>query len=396
MTRRNFALSAALCAALSAIAPQAFAFETTAALDRLKAMVAEQGFDMAWTAATPQDDDIVLDGVSFALAGDPERLTVGQVTLADITEEEDDVIRVGSMSLPSFETTSPDGSHLAITEILAEGISLAGPATTDEVTKLGFYEGLSIGKVEVDKAGAKLATMQDIAVEIERTETGGMTFDGGVDTLAIDMTQSPDPQTKEMMTAFGYNTLSGGVTLSGGWDPVSGKTTLDDYSFTVDDAGTLGMTIDLSGYTLAIAKQLREASKAMNAPGLTDEQKSAQGLALLGMLQGLTFTSATIRFDDDGLTQKALDYAGKQQGMTAADAANQTKAIVPIMLAQLNNPDFVAQVSAAVNAFIDNPQSLEIAAKPATPQPFAMLLAAGMGDPRMLLTTLGVTVKANE
>ncbi|MBK8458116.1 MAG: hypothetical protein IPL47_14265 [Phyllobacteriaceae bacterium] len=396
MTSRTFALSAALCAAISAVAPQAFAFETTSALDRLKALVAEQGFDMAWTAATPQDDDIVLDGVSFALAGDPERVTVGQVTLTDVTEEDDDIIRIGSMSLPSFETTSPDGSHLAITEIVAEGIDLAGPATTDELTKLGIYEGMSVGKLEIDKAGAKMATMQDFAMTVDRTDTGGLTFEGGVDTLSIDMTQSPDQKTKDMMAAFGYNTLSGGVTLSGGWDPVSGKTTLDDYSFTVDDAGTLGMTLDLSGYTLAIAKQLRDASKKMNAPGMTEEQKSAQGLALLGMLQGLTFASATIRFDDDGLTQKALDYAGKQQGMTAVDAANQTKAVVPFMLAQLQNPEFSAQVSAAVNAFIDNPKSIEIAAKPATPQPFAMLLAAGMGDPKMLITTLGVTVKANE
>lgn len=396
MTSRTFAFSAALCAAISAVAPQAFAFETTSALDRLKAIIAEQGFDMAWTAATPQDDDIVLDGVSFALAGDPERVTVGQVTLTDVTEEDDDIIRIGSMSLPSFETTSPDGSHLAITEIVAEGIDLAGPATTDELTKLGIYEGMSVGKLEIDKAGAKMATMQDFAMTVARTDTGGLTFEGGVDTLSIDMTQSPDQKTKDMMAAFGYNTLSGGVTLSGGWDPVSGKTTLDDYSFTVDDAGTLGMTLDLSGYTLAIAKQLREASKKMNAPGMTEEQKSAQGLALLGMLQGLTFASATIRFDDDGLTQKALDYAGKQQGMTAVDAANQTKAVVPFMLAQLQNPEFTAQVSAAVNAFIDNPKSIEIAAKPATPQPFAMLLAAGMGDPKMLITTLGVTVKANE
>lgn len=396
MTSRTFALSAALCVAMSGVAPQAFAFETTAALDRLKAMVAEQGFDMAWTAATPQDDDIVLDGVSFALAGDPEKLAIGQITLTDVTEEDDDVIRIGSMSLPSFETTSPDGSHLAITEITAEGIDLAGPATTDELTKLGFYESMSVGKVEIDKAGAKLATMQDFGIDIARTDTGGLTFEGGVDTLSIDMTQSPDQQTKDMMAAFGYNTLSGGVTLSGGWDPVSGKTTLDDYSFTVDDAGTLGLTLDLSGYTLAIAKQLRDASKKMNAPGMTDEQKSAQGLALLGMLQGLTFASATIRFDDDGLTQKALDYAGKQQGMTAVDAANQTKAVVPFMLAQLQNPEFTAQVSAAVNAFIDNPKSIEIAAKPATPQPFAMLMAAGMGDPKALITTLGVTVKANE
>ncbi|MBK8458208.1 MAG: hypothetical protein IPL47_14820 [Phyllobacteriaceae bacterium] len=100
-----------------------FAFETTAALDRLKAMVTEQGFDMAWTAATPQDDDIVLDSCRPRCRRSGDACWgIGQITLTDVTEEDDDVIRIGSMSLPSFETTSPDGSHLAITEIIAEGI----------------------------------------------------------------------------------------------------------------------------------------------------------------------------------------------------------------------------------------------------------------------------------
>lgn len=397
MSTRHFLRSTALGGALLLASWPAFAFDANTALDRLKAMVAEQGMDMSWTGATPQDDGFVLDGVSFGMAGESERLAVGQVTIAEVTEEEDDIVRIGTMSLPSFEFKSPDGGHLAINEISVTGLELPGPATTDEVAKLGFYEGLSVGSATVDMNGAKVATLQDMGIDIARTDEGGLTFEGGIDTLSIDMTQSPDAQTKEVMAAFGYSTLSGGLAISGGWNPEDGKTTLDEYSFTVDDAGTLGMTLDLSGYTLNLVKQVKEISKKMNDPAMTEEQKSAQGLAILGLMQGLTFTSATVRFDDDGLTQKALDYAGKQQGVSAADVANQVKAMVPFMLAQVKNPDFAAQVSAAVNAYIDNPKSLEIAAQPATPQPFSALMAAGMGgDPTMLLTTLGVTVKANE
>lgn len=397
MSDRRYLRSTALSAALLLLASPAFAFDANAALDRLKAMVAEQGMDIAWAAATPQDDGFLLDGVSFGLAGEPERVTVGQVTVAEITEEEDDVIRIGSMTLPAFDFDSPEGDHLSIKEIAIDGLELPGPATTDAIAKLGFYEGMSIGSAEIDKAGAKVASMQDFGIAIERTDAGGLSFEGGIDTLAVDMTQSPDPQTKEVMTAFGYSTLSGGLAISGGWDPNTGKTTLDEYSFTVDDAGTLGMTLDLSGYTLSLVQQMKEITKKMNDPAMSEDQKSAQGLAILGLMQGLTFTSATVRFDDDGLTQKALDFTGKQQGVSATDVANQVKAMVPFMLAQLNNPEFTAQVSAAVNAYVDNPQSIEIAAKPATPQPFAALMAGAMGgDPAMLISTLGVTVKANE
>lgn len=396
MNMRNFALSAGLVAAMALVAPSAHAFDANSALDRLKAMVTEQGMDMQWSAANPQDDGFVLDGVSFGMAGEPQRIEVGQVTLSDISEEDDDVVRIGSVSLPLFEMASPDGGQVSVNEITVEGLELPGPGTANEVTKLGFYERMAVGNAQVVMNGAKVATMQDLEVTAKRTDGGGMEFEGGVDTIAIDMTQSPSAEARETMAAFGYDTLSGGVSFSGAWDPASGDTKIDDYSFTVDDAGTLGMTLDVSGYTLNLVKQLREMSKKMNAAGMSEDEKSMQGLAMLGLMQGLTFTSATIRFDDDGLTTKALAFAGKKQGMSATDIANQAKAIVPFMLAQLQNPEFTAQVSAAVNAFMDNPQSIEISAKPAAPQPFASLMAAGMGDPKSLISALGVTVKANQ
>jgi len=394
MIIRSFLPSAALVAALTLVAPAAFAFDQQETLDRLKAQMTAQGFDIAWGGVSEADGGLVLDGVTLGMVGQGEKVPVGQITLTDITDEDDDIVRIGTMSLPSFEAAGPDGNHVAVTEVTVEGLVLPGPETTDEIAKLGLYDSLSIGKVEADTNGAKVFTMQDLAVTMDRKDDGSFAFNGGVDTFGIDMTQLPDEQSRATMAAFGYQTLSGGVTIDGTWDPTSGKMVLSDYSFTVDDAGTLGMTIDLSGYTLDLIKQMREISKKMATA--TDEEKQAQGLAMLGLLQGMTFSAASIRFDDDGLTQKALDYTGKRQGMTAADAANQAKAVVPFMLAQLQNPEFVTQVSAAVNAYLDNPQSIEIAARPATPQPFAALMAAGMADPKSLITALGVSVTANQ
>jgi hypothetical protein len=123
---------------------------------------------------------------------------------------------------------------------------------------------------------------------------------------------------------------------------------------------------------------------------------SAEGMAMLGLLQQLTFNGASIRFDDDSLTNKVLEYVGKQQGMSAKDIANQAKAIVPFGMAQLNNPELTAQVTAAVSKFLDDPKSLEIAAEPASPVPFALLMANGMSNPLELPKTLGLTVTANE
>jgi hypothetical protein len=82
--------------------------------------------------------------------------------------------------------------------------------------------------------------------------------------------------------------------------------------------------------------------------------------------------------------------------MSAKDIANQAKAILPFALAQLNNPELTAQVSAAVGKYLDDPQSLEISAEPAASVPFALIMAGAMTNPLDLPKTLGVKVTANE
>lgn len=117
---------------------------------------------------------------------------------------------------------------------------------------------------------------------------------------------------------------------------------------------------------------------------------------MLGLLQQLTFNGASVRFTDDSLTNKILEYVAKQQGMSPKDVANQAKAIVPFGMAQLNNPELTAQVTAAVSTYLDNPKSIEIAARPSSPVPFALIMAGAMSNPADLTKTLGVSVRANE
>ena len=109
----------------------------------------------------------------------------------------------------------------------------------------------------------------------------------------------------------------------------------------------------------------------------------------------LTFNSASIRFADNSLTNKVLEFVAKKQNMQAKDIANQAKAIVPFGMAQINNPELTAQVTKAVSDYLDNPQNLVIAAKPASPVPFALIAAGAMASPADLTKTLGVTVTAN-
>jgi hypothetical protein len=117
---------------------------------------------------------------------------------------------------------------------------------------------------------------------------------------------------------------------------------------------------------------------------------------MLGLVQQLNFNSAEISFTDDSITKRALDFAGKQQGMSGKQLTQTIKALTPLMMAQLNMPDLQNEVSAAVNTYLDNPKSLTISAKPPQPVPFPMIAGAAMGAPNTVPAMLGLTVKAND
>ena len=325
--------------------------QDTVVADRLKAAFAGQGVDLSWTGVTGDASSMVLQGVSIKPAGEKEALKIGDVKLEGVTEAN------GGFDIATVSTTA----------------------------------------FEHSKEGDKTAfSMDGLNIQITPPADGkAMEFSGTTKAFNADLTLVDDPKSKEAIDALGYQQISGNFALAGSWQPSDGKMELSKYDITVDNAGTLGLTFSLGGYTTDFIKSLQAMQKKM-AEQPEGADNSAQGMAMLGLLQQLSFNSASIRFTDASLTNKVLEFAGKQQGMSAKDIANQAKAIVPFGMSQLNNPELTAQVSAAVGKFLDDPKSLEISAQPPSSVPFALIMAGAMSNPLDLPKTLGVTVKANE
>ena len=240
-------------------------------------------------------------------------------------------------------------------------------------------------------------SMKQLHFEITPPTDGQpMEFSGAAEKFTADLSLVDDAESKKTIQALGYETISGYFELAGSWQPTDGRLELSQYDISFENAGTLGFTFDLGGYTPAFIKSMQEMQKNMaNQPGGADN--SAQGLAMLGLMQQLTFHSASLRFDDDSLTGKVLDFLAAQQGIKGADLANQAKAIVPFLMAQLNNPELTTQVTAAVSAYLDEPKNIQVSAEPENGVPFAVIMAGAMSpSPQDLTKTLGVTVTANE
>lgn len=365
-----------------------------AVAERVKSMLAAQGVEISWTGVSGDDSSMVLQGVSIKPAAEKEALPIGDVKLEGVTEANGG-FEIATVSTSAFERTQ-EGVTLNLSPFVIHDMKVPAENSTDPLGSLMMYKSAELQNMTV-KVGDKTAfTMDGLSVQITPPADGkAMDFTANTQKFTGDLSLVDDPKSKEVIDALGYQNISGTIAMAGTWQPSDGKMELSKYDIAVDNAGKLGLTFNLGGYTLDFIKSMQAMQKQLAAqPEGAD--KSAQGMAMLGLMQQLSFNGASVRFEDASLTGKILDYVGKQQGMSAKDVANQAKAIVPFGMSQLNNPELTAQVSAAVNTFLDDPKSLEISAEPPSAVPFALIMAGAMSNPLDLPKTLGVKVKANE
>jgi hypothetical protein len=372
----------------------AYAQDANAVAERLKKVLADQGMNFTWTGVSGDASSLALEGVSFTPSGQTEPLALGKITFDGITEQ-DGGYRIETITTEPYSTTE-EGMTFDISAATFTGLTLPPEGETDPVAAMAMYDGMEIASISAKMADKTLFSLDSLSFDITPPADGAaLEFTGSAEKFTADLSIAEDPQAKKVIEALGYQTISGNFEMAGSWQPTDGRMGLTQYDITVDNAGTLGFTFDLGGYTPAFLKSLQEMQKKM-AEQPAGADNSAQGLAMLGLMQQLTFHAANIRFDDDSLTGKVLKYVAEQQNMKPEDIANQAKAIVPFLAAQLNNPELSAEITAAVSKYLDDPQSIEIVAAPPAPVPFALIAAGAMSTPLDLPKTLGVKVKAND
>jgi len=386
---RVFCASSAL---MVVFAGSAFALDGNAVAARLKSVYAEQGGTLDYGSVETDGSTVILKDTKVSTAGVKESLNAGDVTLSDVTEVSGGGFKIGSLTVPDINF-SPEGepdSKISVGGMSLTGITLPSEGATDPLAKILQYEKAEIKHFDVNAKGKDLFTADNLTVTVSPiTASSPVTFTSNVERFSADLSTVEDPKTKDALKALGYETITGKIDMSGSWNMADGRLNLERMDYVADNAGTLGLQLDISGYTLDFIKGLQEATK--NMEGKADD---AQGMAMLGLMQQLNFNSAAIRFDDASVTYKALDYVAKQQGTKRSDLINQAKAIIPIAAAQLGNAEFAQSLAVAVNAYLDNPKTIEVKAAPAKPVPFAIIAAGGMADPKSLIKTLGVTVSA--
>ena len=383
-------------AALATLASPAFALDGADLMAKLNATYATSGVTIGYSNAAVDGSTVTLESTELTATGADAPIKLGTITMEGVEEDGEGGYTIETVSFEDINVTEED-STVSATDIALTGVTIPGTVVPGTLESLLMYESATAGPVSVTAKGKEVFSMSGMEANITRMDAdAGLEFDATLSDLKADLTAVEDPKAKDTLTKLGLQTLEGKVNMSGSWELASGKLAVDEYAFDFKDVGRLNIALEFSGYTLEFLKGLQEAMKAAEANPNKEEANAAMGMSMMGLVQQLTFNSASISFDDASITKKLLDYAGSEQGVTGEQMAQSLKGLVPIMIAQLNMPDLQNQISAAVNTYLDDPKSITISAEPKEPVPFPMIMGAAMGAPNTIPQVLGVTVTAND
>jgi hypothetical protein len=376
-------------------ASPAFAIEAAEVAERLKALLAEQQVELGYDDATLSGSNVTLRGVTLGSTFDDDTLAVGDLTLQDVREVEDGGLHVGTLALDAFEHDAGDISISMISPVI-HGLHLPQDPATDRYGGMMRYDEFSVARIDVEGDRGPVASLTNLHADMRQTDDDGtLGFTGRAESFSLDLQSMVESgNAASLLEELGYSEVSGSAFMEGSWSPSDGRMTMSRYEATVDDAGTLHVSFDVAGYTADFARSIQQMASSMESAD--QEDQAMQGMAMLGLMQQLTFHGAAIRFTDRSLAQKVLSYQAEQMGTTPANLTSQARTMIAAQLSPHLGQEFANSAADAVATFLQDPGTLEISAQPASPMPFAMLMAAGMAAPQMLVRQIGLAVRANQ
>lgn len=395
----TFARSARLLmagAAFLTLAGPAFSLDTQDLLAKINAAYASSGGKIEAKTVDVSGADVTLRETTFTPTGAAAKpVPVGDVEMTGVTAESDGSYLIEKITLPNVDVTE-EKSRVTISDIYINGVYIPADTKGDTLASMLLYDEAHSGTIRVLQDGKEvLSVAESTASLVQYEDETGVEFEGSLTGIKADLTTVEDPASKEQIEKLGLQNLEGDVTTKGSWEVASGAFDIEAISFDFGDVGRLDIALGLTGFTIPLLKELQKTAENLEKPGDEAAQQAA-GMAMLGLAQQMSFSSAEISFADAGITQRGLDYAGEKQGQTGEQMKQMVKGMVPLLLAQFKLAELQTSVSTAVNAYLDDPKNITISAAPEAPVPFPMIMGAAMGAPETLVKVLGIAVTSNE
>ena len=341
---RRFALGgAALCLAYGA--GPAFAADANQIADALVAAVTASGESQAsFDSASAAGDDVTI--VNLKMTGkDGESVTIPTVFITNAQPRDPGGFTASAMSFDNATMLS-DGNTITWG---SASVTEATVPSADEIkakAKIRPFSKMDIANLNV--SGGDLPVPLDIAsvgVALDLDE-GGLPRDFALNVASIsvpaEIIAQADDDFRQLMEGLGYSSLMLNLVVEGGYETGSDRLTVRSFAIDAADVGKFSLSGIISGV------------KASDMTGDANPDALANG----------KLESLSIRFDNAGVVERALDMQAKTMGASREDIVAQLNGALPFMLNAINNPAFQEKVAKAGQAFLTDPKSLTITAQP--------------------------------
>jgi len=400
--QNRISLIALFTSAAALMAAPAFAQDANAFGQRLVDILSASGLEMSFANATADGDTIVLSDFTITAPGEDPIDLPGDLTFTGVAEAADGSFTAETATIADIAFADDDVSITAA-NFLVEDITLPADYSPSSVSSMLLYRRASAGPMSVAMEGTEIFTLDNFSAETTGDETeitSGYEMSGlmiNVEALMAEMDEEEAAEAQQVFEAFDIDQLVANFSGSGTWRPQSGEAELTDLRFDFADLGALSLSGSFTGYTAELYGEMIKMQQKLAASVDTMSEQELQAVqdASLAMLADVGVVSFSVRYDDASLFNKSLAFAAAEQGIDATTLAAGLQFMVPMMLTELQNPEFSAAVTQAVNAFVANPQNFTISANPTEPL-YVNDFVGIEEDPFAAIDLLGLTVTANQ
>lgn len=403
-----------LLAAASLVAGPAFAFQPTGnpAADQFLANVESGGWEkIAVGSITGDDQQVVLQNLTAQITVDvtppaPEPQSPGEAARAEQQPPQKTVTETVDIAADRITLSGPgldDKGRRTFTSVAYSGFVMAGPesrttvraARTEGVTLLGADQVAAGGTTGAATSLFNMLTAEDmvfspdagvpVTVRDVRMENSAFTDTFPTATkIAVTGIQVPiealDGDARDRLKSIGYDTLAFGFDASWNWDAATSTLTVPSLAVSGASMGRLTLSAVVGGVS----------GESLRAVQAGDPHNT------MALLQSMTIQSAKLRFDNQSLVERLIDFSAKDQGVTRDAFVGQLTTALPMLLQPLQDAAFAEQVSKAVGDFLRQPRSLTIALAPQNPTPIFQIIGLAAMAPQMVPQALKISVTANE
>lgn len=403
-TKMRLALLATV--ATATFVQPAMALDAQAFVDRIASLCGTMGYVVEPGPVSASGDTVTVKGVKIGINGEAPVAMDTELTFSGVTEQADGSYTATSLTMPDFEYDIAEKvpGHISLKNISVDGLYVPATDALTYAASMQAFASASAGPISVTRNGAEVLSVQSISTTNTFSPAQGsasltdVASEFYLEGFAADLSSvgEEDPAAGAVIDALGFTNVSGDISESMSWSIADGHIVLDQLLIDIADQGSLDIGADVTGFTPAVMDMIYSAQNAS-----ADKTKSAEEIdqanAMMGMqiMSSVSVNSASVRYDDAALAPALLAYFASQQGIEPAQLVESLKAMVPATLAGFGMPALTAIVEPAVSAFLEDPQSLEVAINPATPTNGMMLMGAA-ANPDGLVKMLDLTVTANE